>query len=89
MRMFGKIGLFLPLGLLAFACGTVRSMAQQQDSVSVIHEPAHVPRGRGTLDLHRGLGFDTSVGDADAVSAARYLQGLLATTGNGGLSGLC
>ena len=45
MRMFRKIGLLLPLGLLAFAGGTVRSIAQQQDSVSVIPEPAHVSRG--------------------------------------------
>jgi hypothetical protein len=85
MRMFRKIGLLLPLGFLAFAGGTVRSTAQQQDSVSVIPEPAHVSRGEGTLDLHHGLGFDTSVADADAVAVARYLQGLLATTGNGGL----
>jgi hexosaminidase len=70
---------------LAFAGGTVRSSAQQQDSVSVIPEPAHVSRGKGTLDLHHGLGFDTSVADADAVGVARYLQGLLATTGNRGL----
>jgi hexosaminidase len=85
MRMFRKIGLLLPLGFLAFAGGTVSSSAQQQDSVSVIPEPAHVSRGKGTLDLHHGLGFDTSVADTDAVGVARYLQGLLATTGNRGL----
>ena len=83
--MFRKIGWLLPLGFLAFAGGTVRSSAQQQDSVSVIPEPAHVSRGRGTLDLHHGLGFNTSVADADAVGVARYLQGLLATTGDRGL----
>jgi hexosaminidase len=82
MRMFRKIGLLLPLGLLAFAGVTVRSIAQHQDSVSVIPEPAHVSRGKGTLDLRHGLGFDTSVTDAEAVSVARYLEGLLATTGN-------
>jgi hypothetical protein len=76
MRMFRKIGLLLPLGFLAFAGGTVRSSAQQQNSVSVIPEPAHVSRGKGTLDLHHGLGFDKSVADADAVGVARYLQGL-------------
>lgn len=85
MRVFRKIGLLLPLGFLAFAGSTVRSSAQQQDSVSVIPEPAHVSRSEGTLDLHHGLGFDTSVADADAVSVARYLQGLLATTGDRGL----
>jgi len=84
--MFRKIGLLLPLGFLAFDGGTVRSSTQQQqDSVSVIPEPAHVSRGKGTLDLHHGLGFDTSVADADAVGVARYLQGLLATAGNRGL----
>ncbi|HEX3570752.1 MAG TPA: family 20 glycosylhydrolase [Acidobacteriaceae bacterium] len=85
MRMFRKIGLLLPLGFLAFAGGAERSNAQQQDSVSMIPEPAHVSRGMGTLDLRHGLGFDTSVADADAMGVARYLQGLLATTGNGGL----
>lgn len=85
MRMFRKIGLLLPLGFLAFAGGTVRSRAQQRDSISVIPEPAHASRVRGTLDLHHGIGFDTSVADADAVGVARYLQGLLATTGNRGL----
>jgi hypothetical protein len=85
MRMFRKIGLLLPLGLLVFAGGAVRRSAQQQDSVSVIPKPAHVSRGKGTLNLHHGLGFDTSVADADAVAVARYLQELLATTGNRGL----
>jgi hypothetical protein len=85
MKMSRKIGLLLPLGFLALAGGTVKSIAQQQDSVSVIPEPAHVSRGKGTLDLHHGLGFDTSVADADAVTVARYLQGLLATTGNSSL----
>ena len=85
MRMFRKIGLLLPLGFLAFAGGTVRSGARKQDSVSVIPEPAHVSRSEGTLDLHHGLGFDTSVADSDVVEVARCLQGLLATTGNGDL----
>ena len=82
MSMFQKIGLLLPLGLLAFAGGTARSNAQQRGSVSVIPEPAHVSRGKETLDLHHGLGFDTSLADADAVSVARYLQELLAITGD-------
>jgi hexosaminidase len=85
MRMFRKICLSLPLALLALADDTVMSMAQQQASVSVIPEPAHVSRGNGTLDLRQGLCFDTSVADGEAVAVARYLQGLLATTHDAGL----
>src|ERR1700759_2787801 len=85
MRMFRKIGFFIPLGLLALPGCTVKGLAQPQDSGSVIPEPAPLSRGKGTLDLHRGLGVDTSVADTDAVGVARYLQGLLATTGNASL----
>jgi hexosaminidase len=85
MRTFWRIGFLLSLGLPVFVGGTVRSVAQRQDSVSVIPKPAHASQGKGTLDLHHGLGFDTSVADVDAVGVARYLQELLATTGNRGL----
>lgn len=84
MRMVLKTGLFLPLALSTFISGTVSS-AQSQSSVPIIPEPAHASRVNGTLDLHRGLHFDTSVSDADAVSVERYLQGLLSTTHSGDL----
>jgi hexosaminidase len=85
MKMFRKTCLSLPLALLALAAGAARGIPQQQASLSVIPEPAHVSRGEEILDLRHGLSFDTSAGDADAVSVTRYLAGLLATTHDAGL----
>jgi hexosaminidase len=77
--------MLLPLALLALTYGPVTSVAQQQRSVPVIPEPAHVSQSNGALDLRHGLAFDTLAADPDAVSVTHYLQGLLVTSHNSGL----
>jgi hexosaminidase len=85
MTIFRKTWVFLSLALFTLPRGVVICIAQQQESVPVIPEPARASRGSGTLDLRQGLAFDTSVADADAVSVAHYLQGLLVITRNNDL----
>jgi N-acetyl-beta-hexosaminidase len=85
MTIVWKTCFFLSLALFILARGSESSIAQQQDSVPVIPRPASASRGSGKLDLGQGLHFDISVADADAVSVAHNLQGLLTTTHNAGL----